>query len=209
MVDSKNISVIMPVYLGEYSGCANDRENKFIRAINSFVNQNYSFKHLVIVSDGCSKSEAIYNSLFIDNKDISFIKIPKQLLFAGAVRQSGIDYIKKSVPETDIVCYLDSDDRFGENHLLNIANNFDLNKYDWVYFNDWVYINSTWINRNVYPEYSHIGTSSFAHKIKISVDWNNGYGHDWRLIEKLLNLPHSKIDNCEYYVCHFTNGYDV
>ena len=31
------ISVIMPVYLGEYEGCATNREDKFIRAIHSFL----------------------------------------------------------------------------------------------------------------------------------------------------------------------------
>ena len=30
----------MPVYLGEYSGCATDRKDKFIRAINSFLSND-------------------------------------------------------------------------------------------------------------------------------------------------------------------------
>ena len=31
------LSVVMPSYLGEYEGCASDRENKFIRSVHSFL----------------------------------------------------------------------------------------------------------------------------------------------------------------------------
>ena len=37
-IDTKiKVSVIMPSFLGEYEGCASDRENKFIRAVHSFL----------------------------------------------------------------------------------------------------------------------------------------------------------------------------
>ena len=46
-------SVIMASYLGNYPGCANNREAKFIRSVKSFLNQSYDNKELIIVSDGC------------------------------------------------------------------------------------------------------------------------------------------------------------
>ena len=46
------ISVIMPVYLGDYEGCASNREVKFVRAINSFLKNNFDAE-LIIVSDDC------------------------------------------------------------------------------------------------------------------------------------------------------------
>jgi glycosyltransferase involved in cell wall biosynthesis len=46
---SKKVSVIMPVYLGEYDGCASDRETKFKRAINSVIQSSYKNLELVII----------------------------------------------------------------------------------------------------------------------------------------------------------------
>ena len=55
-----------------------------------------------------------------------------------------------------------------------------------------------------------IGTSSIAHKRNLDIIWDDGYGHDWNMIEKCL-LPYNgiKIVTPEYFVCHTTNGIDV
>ena len=58
------VSVIMPVYLGEYEGCASNRENKFIRAINSFLTSTLLDSELIIVSDNCLIAEQIVNHIF-------------------------------------------------------------------------------------------------------------------------------------------------
>ena len=55
------ISVVMASFLGEYEGCASDRENKFIRAVRSFLGNKYENKELVIVGDCCSITENILN----------------------------------------------------------------------------------------------------------------------------------------------------
>ena len=60
------VSVIMPVYLGHYEGCAEDREEKFVRAINSFLNNDYENKELIVIGDCCSKSESILQEQFTD-----------------------------------------------------------------------------------------------------------------------------------------------
>ena len=58
------VSVIMPVYLGEYEGCATNREDKFIRAVNSFLQNNLSDSELIIVSDDCLITKNIVNDKF-------------------------------------------------------------------------------------------------------------------------------------------------
>jgi glycosyltransferase involved in cell wall biosynthesis len=64
------ISVIMPCFLGEYEGCASNREQKLIRAIHSFNTQTHEDRELVIVSDGCEDTIRVANQFNID-KNIS------------------------------------------------------------------------------------------------------------------------------------------
>ena len=47
------LSVIMPSFLGEYDGCASDRENKFIRSVHSFLENSIDEKELIVVGDNC------------------------------------------------------------------------------------------------------------------------------------------------------------
>jgi glycosyltransferase involved in cell wall biosynthesis len=203
------ISVIMPVNLSPYKHgnikCASDPEYKFKRAVQSYLDQTFKDSELIIISDGCSKAEDIYLKYYSNNKSIIFKIIEKQIDFSGNIRQSGIELAKG-----EIICYLDHDDFFGRDHLKYINESF---KNDWVYYDDFIItgkndhgFNAT--KRDVVPQFCSIGTSSIAHKRSLNVVWGDGYGHDWRMIEKyLLRFPHSKIPKAEYYVCH-TPNYD-
>ncbi len=205
--DNPKISVIMPVYLGDYEGAASDREEKFKRAVISFTQQNYQHKELIIVSDGCDIAERIYKSCLVYDVVI-FNKAPKQPLFSGGVRHHGIN-----ISNGDIICYLDSDDCLGSNHLINIACNF-LTKpnVEWVYYNDIIanpYSQFGSMVRNIEPEHGSIGTSAIAHRRECLASWENcdGYGHDWLFIKQLIenHASYKKIMGCEYYVCHIPN----
>jgi glycosyltransferase involved in cell wall biosynthesis len=110
------ISVIMPVTLGLYHGCALNRVEKFNRAVNSFINQNYKNKELIIISDGCDIAEDIYVKNFNNYNNILFEKQEKATAFSGSVRNKGI-----SLATGDWICYLDSDDFFGDKHLELLA----------------------------------------------------------------------------------------
>jgi hypothetical protein len=87
------ISVIMPVYLGDYEGCASNREVKFVRAINSFLKNNFD-SELIIVSDDCLIAKKIVADTFFDelnSKRIKYIHTkPKSKLFSGELRSCGI-----------------------------------------------------------------------------------------------------------------------
>jgi glycosyltransferase involved in cell wall biosynthesis len=210
---SSKISVIMPSYLGDYPNAATNRVDKFHRAIYSFLTQSYDNKELIIVSDGCPIT-IIEASKYMNHDCIKLYGIDKQPLFSGKVRDYGLQKANG-----DIICYLDTDDYFGINHLYNIALGFFDN--DWVFFDyDIVYIihpiNKTIISKakkDVIIQHGSIGTSSIAHKRDFRISWGdcNGYGHDWNFINNLLmlNLKFKKISNCEYYVCHIPNSTDV
>lgn len=201
-VDNIKVSVIMPVYLGEYEGAAKDRVEKFKAAVVSFVQQTYKNKELIIVSDGCDKTKKIYKDcLMYDN--VVFKQIDKQPLFSGNVRQKGLQEATG-----DVTCYLDSDDMLGKNHLQTIVNAFKNPEIDYIYYNDQILPpNRQPIPRTVELKHGSIGTSTIVHRSDLpEATWKecDGYGHDWTFIKKMLdnNRTGKKIYGAEYYVCH-------
>jgi len=210
---SFKISVVMASFLGDYPNAASGRIEKFHRAVNSFLSQNYHNKELVIVSDGCPITISEANKYY-NYENIKLYGIDKQPIFSGAVRDYGC---KKATG--DIICYLDTDDYLGNTHLSYIVSGFGNN--DWVFFDDKIIylfhpVNKNIISmakRDVIVQYGSIGTSSIAHRNMPLISWMdcNGYGHDWKFINKLmmLNLKFSKIPHCDYYVCHIPKSTDV
>lgn len=204
-MNQKSIAIIMPSYLGEYLGCASDRDNKFLRAVNSLNEQTYPDKHIIIVSDGCEKTYSLYKMFYKEQfKNIHCIQITKQEIWSGSVRQAGIQLAIKKI-QPDIITYCDSDDYLLPDHLERIINQFGSN--DWVYFNDTLNKGNNYFEkRNVILEKNHIGTSNIAHKAIKAFNWKdcNGYGHDWTMIKTKLmpNTNYQKIDCSSYIVCH-------
>ncbi len=106
-------SVIMPSYLSMFASCAKDRENKFKRAVNSVLNQDYPFFELIIISDGCQKTIDILHEMN-NNYELHstrLVKVAKQKLWGG-IRNFGIDR-----SQNDFIIYLDTDDLFTEKYL--------------------------------------------------------------------------------------------
>lgn len=202
----------MPVYLGEYPNCATNRSEKFLRAINSFLNNDYEDKKLIIISDGCEKAKKLYETCYAKKRNIKFICVDKQPQFSGNVRQAGIRYAAEMGDKDDFICYLDADDKLNPYHFTNLM------KYkgesDWVYFNDYLCkCGNTTQLREVALQLCRIGTSNIAHKNNSRYNWKkcDGYGHDWMFIQKLMaeTNNYKKIRGCGYVVCHTTGGLDV
>lgn len=200
----------MASFLGEYEGCASDRENKFIRAVNSFLEQDYEDKELIIVSDFCDITERIYNDKFSSYQNIIFKRLKKKMPpFSGAIRNAGI-----TLSTGDRICYLDTDDFLGKNHISKINEQFT-GDLDWVYSDDYLVTEfnnfddfKRTVRVNIIQE-TRIGTSSICHTSKINSSWPGGYGHDWHFIKSLLNYKHKKIEGTSYNVCHIPNQIDV
>lgn len=202
------VSVIMPVYLGEYEGCAKNREDKFIRAINSFLQNTLIDSELVIVSDNCLIAKKIVYDLFLEQisqKRIKYIHTkPKSKLFSGELRSVGIKNA-----DGKYICYLDSDDIIGEKHLDSIVSQMEAEQLDWAYYNDYVYTEGGFITKTVFVQHESIGTSSIIHQNKKNLDWKgcNGYGHDWLFVQKLQKWSSNfdKIYGATYLICHIPN----
>lgn len=202
----------MPSFLGHYQNAATDRPRKLQRAIQSFIDQPYPDKELVIVSDGCKETMAIYRKLKQAGNWpeglTQFIYVAKQDQFSGMLRNVGIKHATG-----DIISYLDNDDKLFGNHLGQIMEAFKgPGITDWVYFNDYEAKDAvlTMRERETKLSFGRIGTSAIAHRRTIDVSWKNGYGHDWDLILQLTDkYPHNKkVTAAGYLVCHVPCGID-
>lgn len=201
------ISVIMPSYLFEYKGSASNREEKCIRAVNSFLNQTYFEKELVIVSDGCQKTNRLYRAHWSDNKQIKLVELEKQPMFSGNVRQAGLD-----AATGQILCYLDTDDFIGMTHLSAIYEAFAEQDEEWIYFNDFLYFGKTVSPtiREVILTSGRIGTSNIAHKKLSDAVWTgmDGGRHDWMFVERMMKFhtDYRKVYGMSYQVCHLAES---
>ena len=203
------ISVIMPSYLGHYKGAATNRKAKFHRAVDSFLQQSYSKKELIVVSDGCEITVKLLTEHYGHHlgKLIKSYKIEKQKFLAGAVRQFGIT---KSSGE--IVSYLDTDDLLGNQHLEKIQAGF--NGYDWVYWADYHQDHEIHdpVQRKAELSKGSCGTSQIAHKKELEVSWLNcdGYDHDFSFVSQLKAKYKNRalIEGPEYFVRHVPGSFD-
>lgn len=200
------VSVIMAAWLQAKN--RKDLDKKFIRAVNSFLNQTYDNKELIIVSDGDQVVNYLYDLHFKDNPLIKIISIPKQEMYSGNVRNTGLD-----IADGDIISYLDSDDVLGKKHLEILMNEFT-DDVDYIYYNDYLVLDKdfkTFQKRYVDLRWASIGTSSITHRNLKNINnlWSTGYGHDFIMMLKLnsLGLRHKKIkQSSQYFVCHYSGS---
>jgi glycosyltransferase involved in cell wall biosynthesis len=110
------ISVIMISYLSDYQNSRKYPKEKFIRAVNSFLNQTHEKKELIIVSDGCEITNQLYFEHFDKHNNIYLIRAPKQKSnWPGKLRECA-----RTLANYEWITYLDSDDMFIQNHLFLI-----------------------------------------------------------------------------------------
>lgn len=110
------ITVVMASYLGPYPGSRRNPEAKFIRAVQSFLDQSLKESELIIVADGCKITERLYFSQFGDSNRIRFFMRARGTGWPGEHRQFAIEHAKY-----EMITYLDSDDMLGPNRLAKLV----------------------------------------------------------------------------------------
>ena len=196
-------SVIIPSFLGNYAGAATRREEKLLRAVTSVLNQTYTNFEIQVVADGCDKTVELLSGFKEDR--LSVTKIKKSPLWDGAPRNTGIERATG-----EYIIYLDIDDAYGENHLEIVAS--ELDDYDWVFYNDYVFRDNNWIERHCdIKKIGMNGTSNVCHRRSLGARWGHrGYAHDHYFNQKLLMFrKHKKITTPEYFVMHIPSQYDL
>ena len=109
-------SHIMQAYLGEYPGSRSDSDKKFLRAVQSFIDQDDKDSELIIVSDGCKIVDKLYYQHFKTEDRVKYVYVDKDVpnmyegkdnepYYRGFPRQVG-----RTLSTGDIVSYMDSDD---------------------------------------------------------------------------------------------------
>jgi glycosyltransferase involved in cell wall biosynthesis len=208
-------SIILPSFLSDYPGAAPQRDKKLIRAVQSVIDQSFRDFELIVISDGCELTNHIIKSVFggyllpdsytkknvIKGWYIELLKCIHKELWNNTPRNTGIN---SAVGE--YIIYLDSDDRWGKDHLKII--NDQLINEDWVYFNDRAWYNGVFTERHCdVKTYSYCGTSNICHAARLGLRWQEtGYGHDFHFIQQLLKFENYKrIMTPEYFVCHIGN----
>lgn len=203
---AKRFSIVVASYLFDYPNGAKNREVKFLRAIESAINQTFKDFEIVIVADGCFRTKLHYEKHFAHHDFIKLIEIEKQPAYSAMVRNTGIENATG-----EYITYLDTDDMIGRNHLEII--NEQLCNFDWVWYDDYLMDNRFKHHYNKCQlKYGKCGTSNITHKRDIAVRWTrSGYSNDdWAFIQSLMKLPnHTKIETPEYFICHQPRMVDV
>lgn len=201
-------SVIMPSYLGKYKNQAKDVDKKIVRAIDSVINQTFTDWELIVVSDGCDKTDKIVSN--ITDSRVRGLRINKQGMFSGTPRNVGIKYAKG-----EYIIYLDVDDTFGENHLQIVHD--QITDYDWYWFDDRSWDSGTnkfEIHRVGIDTSGSAGTSNICHRRDLDVWWTDKltYLHDFMFIvalkQKTKNFTYLE-QVPEYQICHVPKLLDV
>lgn len=216
-------SIIMPSYLGEYRGAAKDRERKFLRAVQSVLEQTATGWELIIVADGCRKTTDLYQEWLQHDPRILCFRIPKAETWCPSVRNAGLFQATGTW-----ACYLDTDDYWGTRHLEFLRE--DLRDYDgdWAWFDAW-YWNGRAKAFTLRPaditKCAGHGTANIVHRVKDGLLWplqrrnrqdrQLDYGtQDCAFVDVLKTLHGGKkIMPPEYFVCHLPShvagAYDV
>ncbi len=202
----------MPSFLDMYKGSATDRMQKFVRAVRSFLAQDYENKSLIIASDGCELTQMLYDLHFKNIPEVDFVWCDKQPLFSGKVRHAAMQLAEKD----SIITYLDTDDIYSEQgHLSAIKQQMEQNTLDWCWFDGQE--QAKYPVKDIFKvslKQDSIGCFALAHRIIEGIEWKgcDGYGHDWQFISKLMankQLKSQEIHSHGYSIMHIPGKYDV
>ena len=197
----------MPSYLGSYKKAAKDRDNKIVRAIQTVRNQTYEDWELIIIADGCNRTVEIVQRIVDICQDdrIKLLYIDKQTTWSGTVRNTGLTNARG-----EYACYLDIDDVFQRDHLLELS---AFSGREWYWFDDYVWNGHEfrWRKCNI-DKTGKCGTSNVMHKPGLA-KWKpkGSYAHDWVFIGELkkASKDYEYVKAGKYCVCHVPGGFDI
>lgn len=186
-----------------------------LQSLKSQVEEHENWAEYIIVSDGCERTIELMEGefKFLFNRNFKLIKLPKQELHSGRIRQAGIE-----IARGEYITFVDSDDFIGLEHLYNLDRHLTQYKNpDFVYYNvkRWggVFDANTYILKTKLQE-NHIGNGmiTFRRDLNVNYDPYTGYRHDWQFIKNEI-IPKAKtvkqLPTQEYFVRHIPGVCDI
>lgn len=180
------ISYIIQSYLGEYPGSRSNSDKKFLRAVQSFIDQEDKESELIIVSDGCEITHKLYYKHFKSNSRIKYVYVDKntpnmyegdQKYYRGLPREIG-----RTLVTGEITTYMDSDDFLLPNHSSVLSKYWDCNK------------NATSIiNRSWYDNIKSLNFKPYASEIRSNIIKINISGLDGEWYATKLKNEDNKV----------------
>jgi len=198
------ISIVMASYLGEYRRAAKNRDKKILRAIDSVLAQTYKDVEIIVVADGCKKTVDIVKNSYLSDGRVRGLLIPKQKLWSGVPRNTGIDAARG-----EWVMYIDVDDYYEPDHVEKVVKQLN---GDWVWFDDKIATREGKTKlRRCALQMGKCGTSNVAHRKIAKWDEKGSYAHDWRFIKNLqaASRKYRKVVASGYVVCHIPGRVDA
>ena len=146
-VEPIKISIIMQSYLADYPGSRGNSVHKIKRAIDSFLAQMYKNCELIVVADGCKKTQQIVSRFYENENSVKLIYIERdndqlstydltedgKKYYRGFPRRVGV-----GAATGDLITYMDSDDYLLPEFTATLMLTY--NAYPDM---DW-YINTAW-----------------------------------------------------------------
>ena len=200
------VSIIMQSYLGQYLGSRSNSDIKFLRAVNSFIEQDDKESELIIVSDGCMITHDLYYKNFKTNDRVKYVYVDKDTLnmydnYSGSRFYRGFPReVGRALVTGDITTYMDSDDFLLPNHISEI-------KLNWIKYSniDWL-INTSWYD-NIHRFYNPIDEYNNTIIIPLESDIVDidGLPSKWLPYRNILNNEIVYIPMQPWTLCHSSN----
>jgi hypothetical protein len=173
-------------------------EKKLVRAIKSFLNQTHKDKELIIIGNGCNKTQLIIEKYFSKFNEIKYFHNIKQIpLFFGAIQNKGIE-----LSTGEYIMYLHQNDVLGSKHLEMINKEIIKSDNELFYYDTYSTLSDNFKNlKKNYIELraNSVNIKSIVHK-KSQIDWGDGIGNDWVLLMKMIynGVSYQKLEVGQY-----------
>jgi len=152
----------MQAYLGDYPGSRDNSDIKFMRAVQSFIDQSNKNSELIIISDGCEITHRLYFEHYKSNDRVKYAYVDKDTpkmyeykdggrYYRGFPRQIGLE-----MASGDVIAYMDSDDFIIKDATNIIVKEWEkalkVKDFKWALVNSWVDHSS--LNENSIKEFN-------------------------------------------------------
>lgn len=181
------------------------RPQRTKRIAECLANQNIDNYEMFFIGDHCNAFESLISDGFWDRLG-EFTRSRNVDLFAYNLANhfGGYGYAirnkMKRLASGEYLCFVDNDDYVSANHLQHYLSEIENTDYDFVYYN--TFDNSRGIIRNVEPAMGLIGHAELCIRTDFFAtlpDQSAHYGHDWEMIQDMLNKgKHKKAESPNY-----------